>query len=159
MRLHSLCASLALALATGCGSDLRPPDEPAQVVLAIAMVPADVACIRITATGTGRIIARELDVSPGGALTESFGGLPLGSVGFVGEAFAGACDSVSKSTVPSWISDREAVTLALGRLANVTLTMHRNGRAKVAFDFADEPACVPGARTACPDAGADVAPM
>jgi len=133
-------SGLAFALATGCGG-LNLPEEETQVLLAITSVPAEIACVRITASGAGRTVAREIEVRPGMSLNESFAGLPLGTVAFKGEAFAAGCDAVTKATTPSWVSDAVPVTVALGRIATVALTLHRNGRAKVSLDFADQPAC------------------
>lgn len=134
-----------LAAAAGC-FELHPPQEPTQVILAIASVPADVACVRITAAGTGRTVAREIAVASGEAVNESFSGLPLGTVTFLAEAFPGTCQAVTKVTVPTWVSESMPVSVVLGRMATVALTLHRNGRARVNVDFADEPACSPAAQ-------------
>ena len=119
--------------------------EAIQVMLSMPSVPADVACVRITATGPGRTVVRELPVSPGAAIDEPFSGLPLGTVVFKGEAFSADCDAVTKTTIPGWASDPETVAIVLGRLSTVSLTLNRNGRAKVAVDFNDEPVCTPAA--------------
>ncbi len=70
-------------------------------------------------------------------------GIPLGPVTFGAQAYAAACGDVSKSTVADWVSDPTTVSVALGHIASVELTMHRNGRAKVTIDFPDEPLCSP----------------
>jgi hypothetical protein len=133
---------LALA-AAGCGDTRlgRSRQEAVQVVLAITAVPADVTCVRLTAAG--RTVARELDVAAGAEVNEAFGGLPLGPVEFKAEAFTGACTAVSKSTIPAWVSEPAQEAIVLGRIATVALTLHRNGRAKVTLDFADEAPCQP----------------
>ena len=141
----SLVAVLALVL--GCAGAPPPPEE-IQARLVVAQVPPDVACVRITAAGPGRTVVRELPVSPGGTISEAFSGLPLGTVVFRGEAFAADCDSVTKTTVPGWASDPETVAIVLGRQTTVSLTLNRNGRAKVGVDFNDEPTCSPPA-SAC----------
>jgi hypothetical protein len=126
-------------------SSPRPGDQPeiGQAVLHIAAVPDDVACVRITAAGPSRTVTREIDVNGAAALSESLSGLPLGTVVFTGEAFAGKCSAVSKSTIAGWASDPVSVSIVLGRLSNVDLVMTRNGRAKVDVNFADEAACTP----------------
>lgn len=141
--------SVLVALAA-CGGCLQPgvmggdsDDVVEQVVLSLAVVPDDVGCVRLTATGPGRAVVRELDVSPGASLSQSYSGLPLGTVEFRAEAFGTACAPVTTATVPTWISEPVVTTVALGRIASVALTLHRNGRAKLAVDFADEPACSP----------------
>jgi len=137
------CAVLASALTlTGCAPPPPAPQE-IQALLTVAAVPPDVACIRITAAGPGRTVEREIGVSPGGMVSEAFSGLPLGTVVFKAEAFNGDCDAVTKSTVPGWASEPEDVAIVLGRQASVSLTLNRNGRAKVDVQFNDEPLCTP----------------
>jgi hypothetical protein len=132
--------------AAGCG-DTRLgrslDDKQVQVVLAITAVPTDVTCVRLTATGQGRAVTREVDVMAGAEVSESFGGLPLGALEFLGEAFPGACTAVSKATIPTWVSEPVQESIVVGRIASVALTLHRNGRAKVTLDFADEASCQP----------------
>lgn len=127
-----------------CGGLGAPRPEDVQVVLALAAVPADVGCVRVTAAGSGRTVTRELDVTPGTSLDEPFSGLPLGTVSFSADGFAAGCGAVTKATVPAWVSDTQVASVSLTRIATVELTLHRNGRAKVNVDFADEPMCSPG---------------
>jgi hypothetical protein len=132
------------ALLTACGLyGIEPPHrtEVGQAVLQITAVPEDVKCLRITATGPGRTEERELDVTATGDLAETLTGLPIGSVVFKGEAFTGACTAVSKTTIAGWASEPVTASIALGRLSTVTLSMVRNGRAKVDVNFQDEAAC------------------
>lgn len=136
----AVCTTLPLVTA-GCLDQDPPAPEPAQAMLAISVIPADVSCLRITATGPGRTLAREVSVKSGDPFTESMSGLPLGSVTFVGEAFPGGCDVVTKSTLPTWVSEPVTTSIIVGRLVTVALTMNRNGRAKVGVEFTDEPIC------------------
>ena len=53
-------------------------------------------------------------------------------------AYSQVCTSVTKSTVPTWLSDEKKVTLVQGKSSSVTLTLYKNGRAKVTVDFADQ---------------------
>jgi hypothetical protein len=138
-------ALLSLSVVVFTSSCAPQPAERGEVVLAINSVPVDVACIRVSASGPDRAVSRELDVMAGAALNEPFSGLPLGTVVFTAEAFSAACESVTKATVPAWISDPAPTAVVLGRIASVALTLHRNGRAKVGIDFSDEPACSPPA--------------
>jgi hypothetical protein len=109
-----------------------------QVTLQIENVPADVACLRIAATGATRQVVRDLAVVEGQSVSESFGGLPVGTVVFEAAAYAQTCDAVTKSTVPSWVSDQTAVTVSLSQSKSVSLTLYRNGRAKVTVGFDPE---------------------
>ena len=144
-------APLALTVVVSCGLyTLDPPteeDEIEQVVLKIVEVPTDVRCIRITAAGPGRTVEREIDPAGATSLSESLSGLPLGTVTFLGEAFANACTAVSKSTIAAWASQPVEVSIVIGRLANVELVMVRNGRAKVEVTFTAEAACTPTGST------------
>jgi hypothetical protein len=128
----------------GCGFAPPSPEGPEQVMLAIAVVPTEVRCVRVTAAGPGRTLERELDAVGGMPLTKNLAGLPLGTVTIAGEAFPSACDAVSKSTIPAWVSDPVEVSIVLGRSTTVELTMVRNGRAKLDVNFSDEPPCSPG---------------
>jgi hypothetical protein len=127
-------------------------DELGQAVLNITAVPEDVQCVRITAAGPGRTVAKEIDADGTGALSQTLTGLPLGTVVFTGEAFPAACTSVGKATIAAWASESVEASVVLGRLANVDLVMARNGRAKVDVTFQDEAACTPLA-AACRVAG------
>ena len=142
--------ALLSVLAAGCGLPERDGGGVEQVVLTIGVVPADVACVRITATGAARTVLREIDVAAGTAVSESFSGLPLGPVAFKAEAFPGACEDVTRSTIPTWASESVSASIAVGRLSTVALVLYRNGRAKVGVDFIDEQAD----GGAAPDAGA-----
>jgi hypothetical protein len=109
-----------------------------QVSLHIEDVPEDVACLRITANGTSREMVRDLDVTLGQSVTESFSGLPIGAVMFQAAAYSQTCDKVTKTTVPSWVSEEVSVTVSLTHSTSVSLTLYRNGRAKVTIGFDPE---------------------
>jgi hypothetical protein len=137
-------STIALCL-FGLGCHIEPPPAgEIQARLTVATVPPDVACVRITAAGPGRTVEREVGVSPGAMISESFSGLPLGTVIFKGEAFTGDCEAVTKTTIPGWASEPEPAAIALGRLTSISMTLNRNGRGKVTVDFNDEPTCSPG---------------
>jgi hypothetical protein len=57
---------------------------------------------------------------------------------FSANAYSQDCTSVTKSTVPMWLSDQKTVTITQGKSSSVTLTLYKNGRAKVTVDFADQ---------------------
>jgi hypothetical protein len=137
-----LCVAATLLTACGLYGVERPPrPEVGQAVLRITAVPEDVKCLRVTVTGAGRTEERELDVTAAGDMAETLSGLPLGMVVFKGEAFAGACTAVTKTTIAGWASEPVNASIVLGRLSTVTLVMTRNGRAKVDVSFQDEAAC------------------
>jgi len=130
--------ALALFPLAGCEQGSRAPADAEQVSLHIEEVPDNVACLRITASGASRQVVRDLDVTEGQSVSESFSGLPIGTVVFQAAAYAQTCDSVTKSTVPSWVSDEVSVTVSLSQSKSVTLTLYRNGRAKVTVAFDPE---------------------
>ena len=123
------------------GTSPAPAEELGQAVLHITAVPEDVQCLRITAAGPGRSVAKEIEANGTAALSQNLTGLPLGTVVFTGEAFPSACSAVSKSTIAAWASESVEASIVLGRLASVDLVMARNGRAKVDVTFQDEAAC------------------
>jgi hypothetical protein len=138
----SIVPLLALSLfpLQGCddNSAASKPESVEQVTLHIESVPADVACLRITAAGATREVVRDLDVTVGQSVSESFSGLPIGTVVFQAAAYSQICDKVTNSTVPSWISDEVSVTVSLTHSTSVSLTLYRNGRAKVSVGFDPE---------------------
>lgn len=147
-------ASLGLlATVASCDAD-HEPDESGQAMLSLATIPDDVTCIRVTAAGEFRSSVSDFDVVPGDTLAQALTGLPVGDVVFSAHAYAAACDSVSKSTVPMWISDQKTVNLVQGKSSSVTLTLYKNGRAKVTVEFADqEDGGTDGGTTSAPDGG------
>lgn len=136
-------AVFALGALGGCEGVESPGEDLGQVSVSLAVVPADIQCLRVTGEGADRSVVRDLDIGGAAPLTATLTGIPLGAVTFSAEAFAAACADVTKSTVADWVSDPTTVSVALGHVASVDLTMHRNGRAKVTIAFPDEPLCSP----------------
>ena len=137
----SLCLTAALALLTspGCDNDhAAQPDENGQAFLSVDTIPDDVTCVRVTAAGEFRSSVSDFDVVPGATLSQALTRLPVGAVVFSANAYSAACDSVTKSTIPMWISDEKTVNLVQGKSSSVTLTLYKNGRAKVTVEFADQ---------------------
>ena len=132
-------ALFATLLVAGCDDDrATPADESGRAMLSLGTIPEDVNCVRVTAAGEFRSTVSDFDVVSGDTLSEALTGLPVGAVVFSANAYAGACASVTKSTVPMWISDEKTVNLVQGRSSSVTLTLYKNGRAKVTVEFADQ---------------------
>lgn len=140
----STCLAAALVLlatvaSPGCDDGQGDqPDEGGQALLSLAAIPDNVTCIRVTAAGEFRSSVSDFDVVPGETLTQALTRLPVGAVVFSADAYAATCDSVTKSTIPMWISDDKTVNLVQGRSSSVTLTLYKNGRAKVTVEFADQ---------------------
>jgi hypothetical protein len=142
-----VCAALGLA-GPRCGGGGPGQEAVGEVAVALAEVPADVGCVRITVAGGGRTLAPAFDVAAGAAFATTLDGIPVGTVTFSADAFSGACADVTAATIPGWVSDDVMAAVVLGKQSTVALTLHRNGRAKVTVDFADEAACTPTG-TAC----------
>jgi hypothetical protein len=142
-RLQQVGLSAALALAAllpaaGCENGRPGPTETGEVMLSVAAIPENVSCIRVTITGEFRDVVSDFQVAQGDTLVQSFSGLPVGPVVFSANAYAQACTSVTKSTVPMWLSEDKTVNVAQGKSSSVTLTLYKNGRAKVTVEFADQ---------------------
>jgi hypothetical protein len=120
----------------GCSSQQN--NDPVGVVrVAVTMVPADVLCISLTAAAA-RTVTQQFDVMPGASAVLTMPGVPTGSVTFSGAAFGGACSTVTDPTTANWVSDPVTVQVTPGVIVDVSLVMHRNGRARVGVDFQDD---------------------
>jgi hypothetical protein len=135
----SLCLAAVSLLGPGCDDHYAAgADESGQAMLSLDAIPDNVTCVRVTVAGEFRSSVNDFDVVPGGAFTQALSGLPVGAVVFSASAYPAACASVTKSTIPTWISDDKAVNLIQGKSSSVTLTLYKNGRAKVSVEFADQ---------------------
>lgn len=141
----ALAVSMAVSMSVGCDSNRQGgPGSPAEVeengqaLLTVGTIPDDVTCVIVTVAGDARTAARSFDVQGGDTLSESLTGLPVGAVVFSADAYAQACSTVTKSTSPTWLSEDKDVTLVQGKSSSVTLTLYKNGRAKVSVQFADQ---------------------
>jgi hypothetical protein len=141
-RISALLGFFALAPATGCdgshGGQNPAVEEDGQALLTLGTIPDDIACVIVTIAGEFRTADHQLDVVPGDEVSEALTKLPVGPVVFSAYAYSQACTSVTKSTAPMWISDDKDVTLVQGKSSSVTLTLFKNGRAKVTVKFADQ---------------------
>lgn len=137
------CVTLGMVFA--CGEAQKAEIEVGEAMVTLATIPPDVTCVRIAVTSAVRDVAHDLDVKVGDTVSQALTGLPIGSVTFSANAYVVACSSVTKATVPTWVSEEKAVNLAPGKSSSVSLTLMRNGRAKVTVEFED---------TTPPDGGA-----
>jgi hypothetical protein len=141
-RISALLGFFVLAPVVGCDSDRRfevsASPEDGQAMLSLGIIPENVACVIVTVAGEFRSVARDFDVAPGNTLAEALTALPVGAVAFSANAYAQGCTSITKSTAPMWLSEEKTVTLVQGKSSSVTLTLYKNGRAKVTVEFADQ---------------------
>ena len=131
-RLPRLWAILLAAF--GLSACSPAPTDEGMVRLALATVPAGVACVQVTAAGAVRTSIRNLDVAAGRPYTQLLTGLPVGTVSFSGQAFPVACVAIATSA-PTWDADPVIVGLTAGVTVEITLIMHQGARVKVAIDF------------------------
>jgi hypothetical protein len=135
--LAALLPALLLPV-VGCDDDKAQQTETGQAMLSVGTIPEGVACVRVTAAGEFREVVTDYDVTPGATLGEALSGLPVGKVLFSANAYSQDCGSATKSTVPMWLSDEKSVNITQGKSSSVTLTLYKNGRAKVTVEFADQ---------------------
>src|SRR4051794_12357577 len=93
-------AALSLAACNGSSS----VEDTGVVRMAVANVPADVTCLRVTAAA-GQTVVRDLEVAPGDASVFMLQRLPVGEVTFSAVGLSAACASHPSSDGAAWISD------------------------------------------------------
>jgi hypothetical protein len=118
-----------------------PPTREArgEARIAITNVPPDGTCIQVLVTGTTNV-ERDFSVPVGASAVFNLNGLPLGTDTFVVNAFPSTCSPSTLASTPPWTSDPVMANVALGSVATVTASMHRNGRATVNVDFPEDAA-------------------
>jgi hypothetical protein len=130
---------LVLSTALACSSGANPPDGIGEARMEVTQVPQGVGCLRVVAAAT-RAVEFDFNVSPGTSSVLNLSGIPTGRVDFSASAFPLQCPP-APGAVPTWVSDQVTAMVGAGVVAQVTLAMHPNGRARVGVDFGDEPAC------------------
>jgi hypothetical protein len=142
-------AVAAVEFVSACSSNSKSGDLVGTATIAITNAPPDGTCIEVTAEGY-RSVTQRFDVSAGQSTVFTLAGLPVGTVIFDANAFADTCSdvaaseatstsSMATSLVPTWVSDPVTASVAVSPPVEVTLFMHRNGRANVSIDFGNEP--------------------
>lgn len=134
-----------LAGAIGCSAAESRAGDGAHGRARVAMTeaPEEVRCAVVTAAGSS-VSRAAFDVSPGDSSVFELNGLPFGAVAFSAEAFPAACADVAAAATPSWLAASVDATLVPGVVADVALTLQRNGRAAVSVEFAAEGTCANG---------------
>src|SRR5262249_5134194 len=120
-------------------SSVSPPDGVGEARMEVTQVPPGVGCLRVVAAAT-RSAQFDFNVSAGTNSVFNLTGIPTGRVDFSANAFPMQCPP-GAGAVPTWVSDPVTVTVGAGMIAQVTLSMHQNGRARVGVDFGGEPPC------------------
>jgi len=137
-RLLKGVALAVLGAAVGC-TDLPSteptPDDTGRVEFALVMVPTDVQCITITATGS-RVRQQTFIVVPGQTSVLAMNGLPVGAVTFSGQAFNGPCGGGGPmGPSPTYVADPVTAQINATGVTSLALNMRRNGQASISVDF------------------------
>jgi len=122
-------------LALGCGhAPGTPTADDGQALVSLPVVPNDVHCLRITASGS-RSVTNLFEVDPSRSNEFLLHGLPLGPVALTGEAFGEACVGIRPNDFPTWLSAVALADIKKAIRAEVALVLRRNGRANVGISF------------------------
>ena len=137
-RLLKGVALAVLGAAVGC-TDLPSteptPEDTGRVEFALVMVPTDVQCVSITATGS-RVRQQTFIVVPGQTSVLSMNGLPVGAVTFSGQAFNGPCGGGGPmGPSPTYVADPVTAQINATGVTSLALNMRRNGQASISVDF------------------------
>jgi hypothetical protein len=97
-------------------------------------------CVAIQATGSGRTVTRNIDVTPGQSITTAVTGLPTGTVSIGALAYAAACSAVNASSIPSWASDpvSQVITVTKGIQVPLNLVLRPSGSVIPTIDWQDD---------------------
>src|SRR5262245_40554679 len=108
-------ATLPLLFVVACadGDDEASDDLVGEAQVAREQIATGVGCGRVTATGS-RTVAKKFTVPAGNAAVLHRRAPPVGGTTSPGQAFDLSCSGVGDQSVPSWLSDAEAVSLASG---------------------------------------------
>ena len=141
MRAHihrAVIVSSLLAIVSGCAGASPDTKGEGEIAIALAVVPADVACVQIDVTNPDRVVRNRFDVvAAQSSTTLHMSGVPIGSDSVSGKAFASLCSAVTDSSVPTWTAASVPTQVSAGAAANVALIMHRNGTLNACVDFED----------------------
>jgi alpha-tubulin suppressor-like RCC1 family protein len=132
----SACGGSPQASSAGAGGSPGASVEPTgSVSLAILSVPAGVQCIQVTASGS-TTVTQTFPVTPdaGTATALALGALPVGSVAITAQAYNVACASIGGQT-PSWIADKQVITVHGGVILPLTLTFRPNNAVVAGANF------------------------
>ena len=126
---------VALSLA-GCFGEL-PADGVGSAVAEVQTIPAGVGCLRVVfrAPAATADTTRNLVVTPGNPATLDLGYLAAGAYSFRASAYNLACGSVVAATVPTWVGDPAAATIAPGLVTTVPITLRPNVMTRTTVDF------------------------
>jgi len=111
-------------------------DAPSgSVELALTAVPADAACLRVTAKGS-RTETRLFPLTAGTSATFALERLPVGALVVDGQAYSVACSAIGSTSIPAYVAEQPVAThIEPFGVVNIALKLIRNGRAAVTVDF------------------------
>ncbi len=149
MTIHRFPLSILsiMALTAGCAASPANPEEVGTVHLAIAKVPSDAGCLRVSATAESTY-TQAFDLIAGSSPTLAMLNVPARATTFEGQAFSGACSAVTETTRPTWVSDPVTATVIAYSSIHVSLKMHHSGETDVSVDWVSAPPTFAGATSA-----------
>jgi hypothetical protein len=128
-----------------CSSEHNQPagqeevGEIGKISVAITSVPADVACLKVSISGS-RAVTQLIDVTPGGTANQTIGRLPIGIVKVSAEAYSSRCNAIATGAVPAYVIDAPVlVRVDAVDVNTITLNLVRNGRLGIGVDFENGP--------------------
>jgi hypothetical protein len=129
-----------VALGSACSSqDLESAESVegvGQVSLALASVPADALCLKVSVVGI-KSVTRSFGLTPGQASQVVLTGLPLGKATLTADVFGVACASVLSNTQPTWSSYSMSVDITPVPSSSIIITLTRPGSLNANVDFVD----------------------
>ncbi|MGC4095067.1 MAG: metallophosphoesterase [Polyangiaceae bacterium] len=131
--------SLAVACSSQGGDGNGQEEDAGSVELALSSVPSDVACLRVSVSGS-RNASELFSLTAGVVPSLTMSKLPLGIVQLDAQAFATSCSSVTGASVPNYVSEAVLpVRVDPLKVVQVVLKLVRNGRVGVSVDFEAPP--------------------
>jgi hypothetical protein len=130
-----LASLLSLSLG-GCAALLGDDDSSMEVGNAearISSVPANIACISITAVGN-RTVTNNFAVTAGQSAVLRLSNLPVGNDTFFAYAYPAACANIMNAQ-PSWTATPVIATINSGGVTNLQMTLQPSGGASVGINF------------------------
>jgi hypothetical protein len=136
-----LMAAAAITVSCSGGNNQDGEAETGSVQVAITNAPADVACLKLSVSGS-RTVKKNFDLTPGLSTTFTLDRLPVGIVTVDAGGFTQKCSDVLADTVPAFVSEAPVtVRIDPKDIVSIVLKLIRNGRLVVGVDF--EPSTQP----------------
>jgi hypothetical protein len=104
--------------------------------VALTNAPSDVHCVQLTVQGA-RTDASSFPVTEGETQLFRMRRLPVGDVTITAAALPEACEDVTETSAPTWLSEVVAARISVARETAVGLTMIHSEQAAIGLAFDD----------------------